>query len=34
MSLSINNKLIFIDSYKFVSCSFDSLVKNLAINDF
>ena len=30
MSLSINNKLCFIDSFQFLSSSLDSLVKNFA----
>ena len=30
MSFSINNKLIFIDSFQFLSSSLDSLAKNLA----
>ena len=30
MSFSINSKLIFIDSFQFLSSSLDSLVKNLA----
>ena len=29
MSVTINNKLIFIDSFQFLSSSLDSLVKNL-----
>ena len=29
MSFNINNKLIFIDSFQFLSSSLDSLVKNL-----
>ena len=28
MSFSINNKLVFIDSFQFLSSSLDSLVKN------
>ena len=34
MSFSINNKLRFIDSFIFLSSSFDSLVKNLSNDDF
>ena len=34
MNFSINNKLSFIDSFKFLSSSLDSLVKNLAKDDF
>ena len=34
MSLSINNKLSFIDSFQFLSSSVDSLVKNLGKVDF
>ena len=34
VSFSISNKLIFIDSFQFLSSSFDSLVKNLAQGDF
>ena len=34
MSFSINNKLNFIDSFKFLSFSLDSLVKNLNKDDF
>ena len=34
MSFSINNKLSFIDSFHFLSSSLDSLVKNLANDDF
>ena len=29
MSFNINNKLIFLDSFQFLSFSLDSLVKNL-----
>ena len=29
MSCNINNKLVFIDSFQFLSSSLDSLVKNL-----
>ena len=29
MSFNINNKLIFIDSFQFLSSSLDSLVRNL-----
>ena len=34
MSFTINNKLSFIDSFKFISSSLDSLVKNLSKDDF
>ena len=34
MSFSINNKLGFIGSFQFLSSSLDSLVKNLAKDDF
>ena len=34
VSLTINNKLNFIDSFQFLSSSLDSLVKNLNKNDF
>ena len=34
MSFSINNKVIFIDSFQFLSSSWDSLVKNLDKDDF
>ena len=34
MSFTINNKLSFIDSFQFLSSSFDSLVKNLGKDDF
>ena len=34
MRFSINNKLSFIDNLQFLSFSLDSLVKNLAKNDF
>ena len=34
MNFSINNKLSFIDSFQFLSSSLDSLVKNLAKDDF
>ena len=34
MSFSINNKLIFIGSFQFLSFSVDGLVKNLGKNDF
>ena len=34
VSLTINNKLNFIDSFQFLSSSVDSLVKNLNKNDF
>ena len=34
MSFTINNKLIFIDSFQFLSSSLDSLVKDLKNNDF
>ena len=33
-SFTINNKLSFIDSFQFLSSSLDSLVKNLAKDDF
>ena len=33
-SFNINNKLIFIDSFQFLSSSLDSLVKNLGKDDF
>ena len=33
-SFSINNKLSFIDSFQFLSSSLDSLVKNIAKEDF
>ena len=33
MSITINNQLSFIDSFKFLSSSLDSLVKNLKKND-
>ena len=33
MSFSINNKLSFIDSFKFLSSALDSLVKNLRKDD-
>ena len=34
MSINISNKLIFIDSFQFLSSSLDSLVNNLGKNDF
>ena len=34
MSFSINNKLIFIDSFQFLNSSLGSLVKNLTKDDF
>ena len=34
MSFNINNKLIFTDSFKFLSSSLESLRKNLSKNDF
>ena len=34
MSFTINNKLIFIDSFQFLSSSVDSLGKNLSKDDF
>ena len=34
MNFSINNKLIFIDRFQFLSSSLDSLVKNLSKDDF
>ena len=34
MSFSINNKLSFIGSFQFLSSSLESLVKNLAKDDF
>ena len=34
MSFSINNKLIIIDSFQFLSCSLNSLVKNLGKVDY
>ena len=34
MSFNINNKLIFIDSFQFLSFSLDSLVENLSKDDF
>ena len=34
MSFSINSKLSFIDSFQFLSSPLDSLVKNLAKDDF
>ena len=34
MSFNINNNLIFIDSFQFLSSSSDSLVKNLNKDDF
>ena len=34
MSFSINNKLSFIDSFQFLSSSWDGSVKNLGKNDY
>ena len=34
MSFNFKNKLIFIDNFQFLTSSVDSLVKNLAQNDF
>ena len=34
MSFNVNNNLIFIDSFQFLSSSLDSLVKNLDKDDF
>ena len=34
MSFTISSKLVFIDSFKFLSFSFGSLVNNLSKNDF
>ena len=34
MSFSINNRIGFIDSFQLISSSLDSLVKNLAKDDF
>ena len=34
MSFNVKNKLIFIDNFQFLTSSVDSLVKNLAQNDF
>ena len=34
MSFTINNELIFMDSFQFISSSLDSLVKNLNKDDF
>ena len=34
MSFTINNELSFIDSFQFLSSSLESLVKNLAKDDF
>ena len=34
MSFNINNKLIFIDSFQFLTFSLDSLVENLSKDDF
>ena len=34
MSFSLDNKLIFIDSFQFLSSSLDSLVKSSGENDF
>ena len=33
-SFNINNKLVFIDSFQFLSSSLDNLVKNLGKDDF
>ena len=34
MSCNINSKLVFIDSFQFLSSSLDSLVKNFSKDDF
>ena len=34
MSFNVNNKLIFIDSLRFLSSSLDSLVENFGKDDF
>ena len=34
ITFSLNNKLVFIDSFQFISTSWDILVKNLGENDF
>ena len=34
MSFSFNNKLIFIDSFQFLSYSLDNLIKNSSKDDF
>ena len=34
MSFNINNKLVFIEIFQFLSSSLDSLVKNMGKNDF
>ena len=34
MSFTVNNKLSFIESFQFLSSSFDCLVKNLSKDDF
>ena len=34
MIFSFNNKLVLIDSFQFLRCLLDSLVKNLGKNDF
>ena len=34
MSFPINNKLTFIDSFQFLSCSLDSFIRNLNKDDF
>ena len=34
MSFSLDDKLVFIDSFQFLGSSLESLVKNLAKNDF
>ena len=34
MRFNINNKLIFVDSFQFLSSSLDNLVKNLDKDDF
>ena len=34
MSFSVNNKLVFIDSFRFLSSSLGNLVKNLGNGDF
>ena len=34
MSFNIDKKLSFVDSFQFLSCSFDSLIKNIGKDDF